>query len=110
MKKFVVIYHAPAEAMAAMATVSPEDKAKGMEAWMAWKAKNDNHVVDFGAPLMGGQTLNGNGDWSGSSREVSGYSIIQGTSVEEVKGIFSDHPHLHWTDGCSIEVHECVEM
>ena len=34
MKKFLVIYHAPAEAMEMMANASPEEKAEGMKPWM----------------------------------------------------------------------------
>lgn len=30
--------------------------------------------------------------------------------MEEAKSLMSDHPHLAWTGGCNIEVHECVEM
>ena len=110
MKKFIVIYHAPAEAMAQMATMTDEQKAKGMEAWMAWKAKHDGHIVDFGAPLMGGQSLDASGAWNGSGKEVSGYSIIQGESAEAVKSIFGDHPHLGWAPGATIELHECIAM
>ena len=110
MKKFVVIYYAPAEALAAMANISQEEQAKGMEAWYAWKAQHDPHIVDFGAPLMGGQTLDVSGNWNGSTKEVSGYSIVQGADAEEVKAIFQGHPHLSWAPGCSIEINECVAM
>ena len=110
MKKFVAIYYAPAEAMAKMGTTSEEDKAKGMEAWMAWKAKAGDAIVDFGAPLMGGQELSASGGWSGNGREVSGYSILQGESIEAVRALFEGHPHLSWAPGCSIQVSECVSM
>ena len=39
MKKFIVLYHAPIDAMQQTADMKSEDQAKGMEAWMQW-AKN----------------------------------------------------------------------
>jgi hypothetical protein len=39
MKKFIVIYHAPMDALKQMGSMSKEDQAKGMEGWMVW-AKN----------------------------------------------------------------------
>lgn len=110
MKKFVAIYYAPASAMAKMATTSEEDKAKGMEAWMQWNEKCGDHMVDLGAPMMGGQELGASGGWSGNGREVSGYSILQGKSIEEVRALFEGHPHLSWAPGCTIQVNECLPM
>lgn len=110
MKKFIVIYHSPAEAIAQMANATDEQKAQVMDAWMGWKAKNENHVVDFGAPLAGGKKLNGDGKWDLSTNEVNGYSIVQGESNEEVEAIFKDHPHLALVPGSAIEVHEVVAM
>lgn len=111
MKKFLAIYYAPASAMGEMMTMTPEDEAKGMGAWMAWKAKNDAHVVDFGAPVMGGQIINTiGGDWSNSTKEVTGYSIVQGNDVDEVKALFADHPHLSWATGCYVELSEFAPM
>ena len=34
MKKFMVIYHAPIDAIQQMGNVSPEEMKKGMEPWM----------------------------------------------------------------------------
>ena len=51
MKKFIVIYHAPADAMEQTANTSPEDQAKGMEMWMQWAQKCGDKLVDMGAPL-----------------------------------------------------------
>ena len=110
MKKFLAIYYAPASALAAMANITPEEAAKGMEPWMQWNAKCGDHIVDLGAPLMGGQHLGTTGDWSGSEREVSGYSMLQGNSIDEVKALFEGHPHLSWAPGCAVEVYECAPM
>ncbi len=110
MKKFIAVYYAPASAMAAMANVTPEQAAEGMKPWMAWKEKCGDAIVDMGAPLMPGAALDASGKWSGSSKEVTGYSILQGESAEQVKALFDGHPHLSWAPGTSIEVHEFAPM
>lgn len=110
MKKYIVIYHAPIEAMAEMANATPEQKEEGMKPWFAWKDSVGDKLVDFGSPLMGGQRLTPDGNALSSTKEVTGYSILQADDMEEAKQLLSGHPHLQWTGGCDIEVHECVEM
>ena len=108
MKKFMVIYHAPAEAMAQMASATPEQKAEGMKPWLAWKDSVGNKLVDFGAPLMGGTRLLPDGTTEISKKEVAGYSILQAGDIEEAKSLLSNHPHLAWTGGCDMEGHEWI--
>ena len=108
MKKYLLIYHAPAEVMAGMATATDEQKAESMKPWFAWKDKLGDQLVDFGAPLMGGQRLLPDGSSKDSTKEVTGYSIIKANSMEDAKTLLSGHPHLH--GGCDIEVHETIAM
>jgi len=110
MKKFVALYYSPKEAMAQMANLTEEDKMKGIEPWMTWKEKCGNQLVDMGAPLAGGQKLDISNSWKSSSSEVSGYSIVQGESLEAVQALFVGHPHLSWYDGCEIEINEMIAM
>lgn len=110
MKKYLVVYHAPAEAMAKMATATEEEKMEGMKPWMAWKDKVGDKMVDFGSPLMPGQKILPGGNVENSTKEVTGYSLINANSIDEAKSMLSDHPHLQWHDGCDIEVHECMPM
>ena len=110
MKKFVVIYHAPAEAMAKMGEATEEEKMEGMKPWMAWKDSLGDKLVDFGAPLVGGQRVLPDGSSQHSTKDVSGYSILQANDMDEAKSLLKSHPHLAWTDGCDIEVHECIPM
>jgi hypothetical protein len=110
MKKFVIIYHAPAEAMAQMASATPEQKMEGMKPWMAWKEAVGDALVDFGAPLFGGVRLKPDGTSENSAKEVSGYSILQAKDLDTAQSLLKGHPHLAWTGGCDIEVHECTEM
>ena len=48
MKKFIVIYHAPKDAMEQTAGMSKEDQAKGMQAWMTWAKNCGDKLVDLG--------------------------------------------------------------
>ena len=109
MKQFVVIYYAPMSAMEKMHTASPEDMKKGMEAWMAWGQKCGEHLVDFGAPLGPGQEISTTGSSAGKT-EVTGYSLLQADSMEKAEELLKGHPHLAWTDGCRIEVHEKIPL
>jgi len=110
MKKFMAIYHSAPEAMAQMAEATPEQKEQGMKAWMAWNEKTGNALLDFGAPLMGGVNLGQNGATAESTKQVSGYSIVQAENAAAAQALFDQHPHFHWHPTASIEVHECVEM
>ena len=100
MKKFLVLYTAPASAMEQMKSASPEQAKAGMDLWMKWKAANDKSILDMGAPL-------GNSTKQGSS--VVGYSIVQGNSMVDVRKMMEKHPHLH-TKGGAIEVLEMLQM
>ncbi len=110
MNNFMIIYYAPAELMAQMANVTPEQAEEGMKPWLAWKDKVGDRMINFGAPLIGGITVQPNGVTGPSDKEVSGFSIVQCESMDEAKSLVVDHPHLHWGDGCYIEVYEFARM
>ncbi len=110
MKKFIILYHAPGEALAKMAAPTPEEMKKGMEPWMAWAAKCGDKLVDMGTPLMGGQRLNPDGGSAASARGVCGYSILNANDMAEAKSLLKGHPHLGWAADCEIEVHEATPL
>lgn len=110
MKKFIVIYHAPIDAMKQMANTTPEEQKKGMEGWMKWAQKCGSKLVDMGTPLMNGQQLSPDGKSKASSKNVAGYSILQAENLEEAKSLLKGHPHLAWNAECSIEVHETMPL
>ena len=110
MKNYLVIYHAPAEALAESANQTPEEMAEGMKPWMVWAEKCGDQLVDLGTPLMGGQRLSPDGGSSASEKEVVGYSILKADSMEVAEGLLAGHPHLAWTGGCTIEVHESMPL
>ncbi len=110
MKKFIVLYHAPVDAMKQTENSSPEEQAKGMELWMQWAQKCGDKLVDIGSPLMNGQKLNPDGKSEGSNKNVVGYSVLQAENIEEAKALLKGHPHLGWNAECAIEVHETMPL
>lgn len=110
MKNFIVLYHAPADLMKQTANTTPEEQAKGMEAWMQWAQKCGDKLVDLGAPLMNGQQLSADGNSKNSSKDVVGYSILQAENIDQAKDLLAGHPHMAWDAACSIEVHETMPI
>ena len=109
MKKFIVLYRAPKSFMEGMENVTPEEMKKGMEPWMAWADKCGTGLVEMGTPLGNAHTMSK--DHHGlSESDVSGYSILQAESWDELGKMLEGHPHLDWCDGCEIDVHESMPM
>jgi len=109
MKKFIVVYYAPQEAMEKMASANPEEMAEGMKPWMDWKERCGEGLVDMGTPLGGGKKMTGSGV-ADSDKGVVGYSILQAENMDGAVKILKDHPHLQWTEGCQIEVYESMPL
>jgi len=111
LKKFIVIYHAPKDAMEQAASATPEEMKAGMEPWFGWKkmVEEKGGKVDIGNPLGNGTAVTKNGT-SPSQKEVVGYSIVEANSMDEAVEYLKSHPHLQWVDGCSIEVHESLPL
>jgi hypothetical protein len=110
MKKFIVIYHAPMDALKQMESMTKEQQAEGMKGWMVWASKCGNKLVDLGAPLTGGQKVNPDGTAAASNKDVCGYSILQAKDMDEAKALLQGHPHLGWNAVCSIELHEAMPL
>lgn len=109
MKKFIVIYYAPASAVEQMSKASPEDMKKGMEPWMAWAQKVGDKMVDLGTPLGNGQKVTKSGA-TASDSQVNGYSILQAEDMDGAVEMLKGHPHLDWAEGCEIEVYESMPL
>src|SRR5438045_4429363 len=109
MKKYLVLYTAPTEASRQLAETSPEEQAKGMEAWMQWAQRCGDKLVDLGSPLTGGQKLSPGGS-TGSNLNIAGYSVLQAEDMEEAKALLKGHPHLGWNAACTIEVYETMPI
>ena len=107
MNKFVVIYHATSTLLEQMANATPEQMQENMKPWMEWVARCGEGLVDLGAPISGGQKFSKSGS-STSDKSVVGYSILQAENMEGAKALLEGHPHLEWTAGGEIEVHETM--
>jgi hypothetical protein len=108
MKKFLVLYKAPASGFEQMQKATPEQQKAGMEAWMAWGKKAQSAIVDMGAPL--GKSLRvTKGGTSPSTNDLGGYSILQAESKEALAETLKGHPHFMMPDG-TIEVVEMMPI
>jgi hypothetical protein len=106
-KKFLVLYKSSATAAEQMAAGDPAAAREAMGLWMAWMEKAGPALVDGGSPLGDPTVLPADGGQG--DRQVGGYSILQGESLEEISKLLVDHPHFH-SPNASIEVRECLSM
>jgi hypothetical protein len=108
-KRFLIIYHAPMDAMAQTMNASPEEMAKGMALWKAWAKRAGSKLTDLGAPLVNGKRLHSNGSSAPSKKDVTGYSLLEADDWEELEDLLSGHPHISgWHPEATIEVHETM--
>jgi hypothetical protein len=109
MKKFLVLYHAPASAFEQMKKATPEQQKAGMEAWMGWTKKAGPSIVDMGAPLGKAVRVTKGGGPSPATNDLGGYSILQAESKEALAETLKEHPHFMMPDG-SIEIVEMMPI
>jgi hypothetical protein len=104
MKKFLVLYKAPASAFEQMKKATSEQQKAGMDAWMAWGKAAAASIVDMGAPLGKSVKVTKDGT-SPVTNDLGGYSILQAESKEALAESLKGHPHFMMPDG-SIEIVE----
>lgn len=94
MKKFMVLYMMPKEAMVEMMrNMTPEMHDGHMKEWKNWMGANTASFVDMGAPL--GKNTRITADASREeSNEIGGYSIMQAESVEALAEVLKTSPHF----------------
>ena len=109
MKKFMALYMASGPQFEKMMKDStPEQRKKGMDAWMKWSEVAGRHIVDLGAPLGKGLRVTKTGA-KDVRNELGGYSILQAESKEELTAVLKDHPHFMTPEGY-IEVVEILPL
>ena len=84
MSKYMVFYSTSGAMRAQMAAIPPEQSAAGMQEWMTWGERVGDRLVDMGSPLEN------DGD---EDVQVSGYSVIEADSQEQLDGFLEGHPH-----------------
>ena len=109
MKKFMALYMASSAVVAEMMKATPAEMKAEMDDWMKWSEKNKAAIVDLGTPLGKTKRLGASGGLSDTKNDLTGYTIVQGDSVESVAKIFKDHPHLKIA-GTSVDILDCVDI
>jgi hypothetical protein len=110
MKKFMVLYMAPAATFEKMMREStPAQQQEGMAAWMKWMNDHQKAIADGGAPLGKARRIDAGGA-SAVRNDLGGYTIVQADSLDAAAALFGkDHPHLQMP-GTWIEVTEIMPM
>jgi hypothetical protein len=100
MSRFLITYHG-------MPYPEPDiiDRTRGaLHRWAVEKL--GDAMVDFGAPLLlGGQVSVGQPH---GAVEIDGYTIIEASSLSEVRDMLADHPYLAL--GGTLQINECQPM
>ena len=110
MKKFMAIYMASgADFEKMMRNSTPEQRNKGMEAWMKWMNENEASILEGGAPLGKTKRADATGV-SDTKNNIGGYSIVQAETHDAAAKLFSrDHPHLQMP-GAWVEILEIMPL
>ena len=107
MPQFLYVYHNPANAYSAGSTDdAPSDV---MAEWMKWAEQVGPAMKDFGRPASDGMRVTADGV-EPSTREVTGYTILEADSMEAAVELAKVHPHLTMPGGCEIEVHQLDDV
>ncbi len=109
MKKYLVLYRSSTPAAEMMANTTPEQMQAGMEDWNRWSQAAGSAVIDLGAPVGDAVTV-GNAAHLGNPVGLTGYSILQAESADEVAKLLEAHPHLKTPGDGSITAIELLHM
>jgi hypothetical protein len=108
MKKFLVLYRAPAASFEQMRQATPEQQKAGMQAWMAWGQKAHGSILDMGGPLGKGMVVTPS-EAKAQPNDFGGYSILQAQSKEALVETLAGHPHFLTPHG-TIEIVEVMPI
>ena len=110
MKKFIAIYMASgADFEKMMRNSTPEQRKKGMEAWMKWMNENKASILEGGAPLGKTKRADAAGV-SDTKNNIGGYSIVQAETHDAATKLFGkNHPHLQMP-GAWVEILEIMPV
>lgn len=108
MKKFLVLFSAPAETRAKMQSATPEEMQASMKPWMDWFAAMGDTIVDRGMPTTHAMGLTKQGTEPGNA-EIVAYDIIQAESIDDALEKMKTCPHLD-RPGAKIDIHETWDM
>lgn len=106
MKRFLVLYESSVPATEQM-KAPPEQMKAGFELWTNWMQKASGAMLDRGAPLASPFAVKGSAP--GVAGKVTGYSIVQAESRQDIDRLMEGHPHFH-APGAAIEVLEIIPV
>ncbi len=105
MAKFILLYNGPATPPEQM---DPELVQKIMGNWKTWMEKLGPAMVDMGQPMAKGRAVVDDGSEK-EALELSGYSIIEASNMDEAVKLVDGHPFLSDKTGkFSVEVFELM--
>lgn len=84
MAKYMVFYNTTSAMREQMAQIPPEQAGAGMQEWTTWGERVGGHLVDMGSPLE---------NTGPEDAQVSGYSVIDAESPEQLEQLLDGHPH-----------------
>ena len=90
MSKFILLYNGPATPAEQM---DQELVQKIMGAWKTWMEKLGPAMVDLGQPMANGKSVVDDGS-EGQPLLLTGYSIIEASSIDEAVKLVDGHPFL----------------
>ena len=104
MTKYVFAYHGGGRPS------SPEEAKKAMDAWGAWFGSMGAAVIDGGHPVGKSSTVKSDGSLieGGGANPISGYSLIEASSLEDAHKKAAGCPLLQ--AGGTIEIAAAMDM
>lgn len=88
---------------------TPEEQQKGMDAWMGWFGTLGAAVIDPGSPFGESQQVSPGGRVTeGGDSGLSGYSIVEATSMTQATDMATGCPVLH--NRGYVEIYEVVPV
>jgi hypothetical protein len=109
MKRYLVLYKSSTSAAEMMASATPEQMQAGMEDWNRWSQAAGDAVIDLGSPLGAAVSVGTESD-SVADRGITGYSILQAETSDDLMKLLKDHPHLKTPSDSSITAIELLHM
>lgn len=83
-----------------------EQRARGHQGMMAWKAWVDKHqasIVELGGPLGKTKRVDSNG-LADISNELGAFTVVRAASHEAAAKLFENHPHFAIFPGERVEI------
>lgn len=107
MSRYMLIYNGQATDPSQM---SAEDAARVMDGWRAWMGKVGPALVDVGTPFGQGRSVVDDGS-SAEAIPLSGFSIVEASSLDEARALAESHPFLSEGKGnYAVEVYEMLPV